>query len=456
MSLVVDGVTYGLTDAGFVPKTLLVIKGELEADFQATFGANIDLDAAGPFGQLIGLFSDRLSEAWEVTAAVVSAQNPDAAEGLQLVQDCALTGTIPEQPLPSTVTLSLTGTNNTLVAAGKTASVAGTGRKFDTLADAVLATATSWVAATTYAQGVVVTNGGNCYSCDVGGTSAGSGGPSGTGTAITDNTVTWRYVGLGTAYATVPAQSEEYGSIVAEANTLSVIETPVSGWQGVSNLLDATLGRAPQTDADLRAQREDEIDGASASVVGAIHKTVSEVAGVTSVIVFQNETDTTDGNGLPPHSVEVLVRGGADQDVTDAVYESKPGGIGTYGNQTGTHVDADNGDQSYAVNWSRPTVHDVYVIGHVLKDPDAFPDDGSDQMAAAIAAFGATFSGGRDVVASAISAQCFKVAGVLDVTALYIGTSPSPASSTTLTMALRDLALFDTSRISFVLTDGSP
>jgi len=41
----------------------------------------------------------------------------------------------------------------------------------------------------------LVTNGSNIYVCMVGGTSAGSGGPSGTSGAITDGTCTWRYVG---------------------------------------------------------------------------------------------------------------------------------------------------------------------------------------------------------------------------------------------------------------------
>ena len=50
----------------------------------------------------------------------------------------------------------------------------------------------AWAASTTYAVGDVRSNGGNDYICYAGGTSAASGGPTGTGAnAITDNTVTW-------------------------------------------------------------------------------------------------------------------------------------------------------------------------------------------------------------------------------------------------------------------------
>ena len=51
-----------------------------------------------------------------------------------------------------------------------------------------------WVAATAYVVGDKVKNNSNVYKCSTAGTSAGSGGPSGTGTAITDNSAKWDYV----------------------------------------------------------------------------------------------------------------------------------------------------------------------------------------------------------------------------------------------------------------------
>lgn len=59
----------------------------------------------------------------------------------------------------------------------------------------------AWVLSTAYIQGQVVTNtgggAGNLYICTVAGTSAGSGGPTGQGSAlIVDGTVTWQYFGV--------------------------------------------------------------------------------------------------------------------------------------------------------------------------------------------------------------------------------------------------------------------
>lgn len=59
----------------------------------------------------------------------------------------------------------------------------------------------AWSSSTLYAPGDYVTNdGGKWYLCTVGGTSAGSGGPTGTDSSITDNTVTWKYISV-TAWA---------------------------------------------------------------------------------------------------------------------------------------------------------------------------------------------------------------------------------------------------------------
>lgn len=52
-----------------------------------------------------------------------------------------------------------------------------------------------WEASTEYALNVQVNNGGLVYICTTAGTSAGSGGPTGTGTGITDGSAEWDYVG---------------------------------------------------------------------------------------------------------------------------------------------------------------------------------------------------------------------------------------------------------------------
>ncbi len=57
---------------------------------------------------------------------------------------------------------------------------------------------TSWQASTAYAVGDIITNdSGKVYTCDTAGTSAGSGGPTGTGANITDGGARWDYTSAG-------------------------------------------------------------------------------------------------------------------------------------------------------------------------------------------------------------------------------------------------------------------
>lgn len=55
----------------------------------------------------------------------------------------------------------------------------------------------AWQASRAYAIGDQVTNSGNLYRATAAGTSAGSGGPTGTGASITDGGVTWTFVQVG-------------------------------------------------------------------------------------------------------------------------------------------------------------------------------------------------------------------------------------------------------------------
>lgn len=59
--------------------------------------------------------------------------------------------------------------------------------------------APAWVATTAVALNVFRSNGANIYKCVTAGTTAGAGGPTGTGTAISDGTAVWDYYCLANA-----------------------------------------------------------------------------------------------------------------------------------------------------------------------------------------------------------------------------------------------------------------
>lgn len=69
---------------------------------------------------------------------------------------------------------------------------------------------TAWAATTEYLVDATVRNGSNFYRCTTAGTSAGAGGPTGTGSGITDGTAVWIYAGDTVSAASSNTGSEPY------------------------------------------------------------------------------------------------------------------------------------------------------------------------------------------------------------------------------------------------------
>lgn len=436
----------GLTEDGFVVKTATEIRDDINSSLRNAFGPAIDVSDGAVLGQIAAILAALFAELWEVAEAVNASQDPDAATGARLDALAALTGTQRDAASESTTSLTLTGTNATVVAAGSRASVTGTEAEFATDEDATLATLTSWVLSTAYVVGDRRTNASRSYVCTGAGTSAGSGGPTTTASSITDGTAVWRYMGEGAAAVDVPATCTVDGPTVATSGSIVTIETPIVGWSSVINLEDADLGTDIESDESLRISRENELARAGSSPIDALRADLLDLEDVTAVTIFVNNTDATDSDGVPPHAVEAMVTGGEDQNIWDQLLASVAAGIATHGDEVGTATDTAGND--HEMKFSRAEEIDIYVDVTLIKDSEVYPADGDDQIKAAIVAYGAAQVAGKDVVASRIMAACFSVAGVLDVTDIDIGIAPSPAASTTIAISLRQIADFDTSRIT--------
>jgi hypothetical protein len=441
---------YGVQLTGFVIKPREVIRAELEAAWRTAYGANLDVDAeSSDAGREIDIYADRLTELWEVLQAVYGSFDPDGAEGNALVQLAAITGTLPQGATASTADLVAWGTAGTLLATGRAATGAGVGTNFETTAPGTIVTAPSWATATNYAAGSLVKNGGNLYYAITGGVSGGGGGPTGTGTAIADGAAVWRYIAAATAGVVVPSAAVVLGSVTANAGMLTIIQTPVSGWLGVVNPLDAVRGLDADDDVALRERREAELgaegNAALEPIRAAVLKPVEQGGGgASSCSVFENPTDATDGDGIPPHAIEVVVAGGADQDVADAIFASKGAGIATYG--TSSRNVTDSAGTVHVVKFTRPTIKPVYVILNVGKDPSLYPAGGDVNVRDAVVAKGDALKMGQDVFSFPLGAAALGVPGVTNVDSVLIGLTNPPVSSAAITIGPREQADFDTGR----------
>lgn len=383
----------GLTGAGFEAKSLAEIKEEIEAELRTHVSPNIDLSPESPNGQMVGVLAGQFRKLWELGQQAYSAAYADTSSGWSLDQVAALTGTTREAAKPSTVEVEIQLDAGTYLAGSLVAVVDGdaTARFFNP--------------------------------SDI--------------TLLTGQTITTTFV------------SENTGPVRANAGTLTVIAEAVAGWGSVTNPLDAVQGSVIESDADLRARRELELARKGSTNVDAIRVDLLDVLDVISATVLANDTDYEDDNGLPPHSIEAIVRGGDDADVAKALWTSKSAGTGTtsQGGTTVTEGVLDSEGVSHVVTFTRPAVVNIYL--RVYLTVDALRYGGDTSVKEALVDYGdSTFVGGSDVIASRLVAAIFQVPGVVDVTLLQLGTAPVPVGTSNLAIGLREIADLDTTRIT--------
>lgn len=436
----------GITSTGFVPKTLEEIETDLKTGIRGTFGASEDVEAESVWGQFIGIFSERTALVWQAIAAVYQASFPDGADGVNLINNCALTGVAQLPATYSTVVAGLTGTLATVIPADKIASVLGSGTQFKLTSPATLAAIVPWAVSTVYVIGNVREQYGRLWRCKVPGTS-GTVGPTTDGAPESDSVVAWDYLGTGTGYVEVTLRAVLTGPKVAAAYTLTVIETPVSGWNYVRNFTDQTTkGTDLESERALRLRRELSLGALGSASARAIRSAVLAVTGVTDCFVFENDGDVTDADGIPPHAFEVVVAGGTNFDVAQAIYTAKGATAGTYG--TSSQNVTDSSGFTKVVLYSRPVDLNIWATFNLIIDPALFPSNGAAQVKAAVVAWALlNIHTGSEVRSSPLVPLAFTIPGVVESTLPLIGLANPPTVSTTIVANNRQKAAFDTARI---------
>jgi uncharacterized phage protein gp47/JayE len=393
--------SYGVTPTGFVRKSLEQIKADVEARIRASdeLGPAVNLTAESALGQLFQIFCEEIASVWEVQEAEHKAWDPDNNGGESQDNVCALTGTVRRDATKSVVGMEIDTTQAVNVPAG----------------DFVVSVDGNPAARFVNTQAIQ------------------------TG---------------GAALVSMDFEAETAGPTVANAGTVTEIETPVAGITSVTNPLDATVGTNIEGDEDLRVRREEELDAVGAGTVDSIRARLLQTQGVTEAEVYENVTDFTDGDGRPPHSIHAVVIGGDDDDVAQTIWDTKGGGIKAHGSDFGTAVDLKGIDR--VMNFDRADEIEIWLEVDLDVILDEYPADGSDQVAAALVALGDTLRMGRDVIAERLQAAVFGVSGVYDLTGFRLGFSPAPAGTANLPIAFDEKAVFDTSRVLVLVTGVTP
>jgi len=390
-----------VTAAGLQIKTVQEILDELSARQKADIDATLNTAADSPLGQINGIFASQLREAWEVVEVAYNGFNPDAAEGFLLEKLSALTGTVKRPATKSTVTLTCDLDLGTALVAGTH------------FAHVVGAPDNRWTPADDYTAGV-----------------AGA--------------------------QSVDFEAEDAGAVPANAGTITVIATPVVGWNSVTNAADAYTGREADDDPILRLRREQELRATGSATVDAIRADLLafEVDGVQSIeqaSVFENVTDVVDATGLPGKSIECVIYDGSppaltNNQIAQAIFDTKPAGILAFGLESGVATDSQGG--FHTIGFTRPTEKQVWIEMFVSVNIATGYAGAAALKAALVALNTSDLQQGRDVIANRLIDVAMGFAGIFDMySPPQLGFAILPVGTANLSISEREIARLDTARI---------
>lgn len=391
----------GVTTTGFVPKTIEEIKASIEQELLATIDPALDLAPDQPMGQIVGVFSKKVAEIWEALAVAYNAFNRAAAEGALLDAIGLLTGTLREPARKGLVTCTVNLNAGTTLTAGPS-----------TIANVFGQETNRWQLKETV--GPVLTGG---------------------------------------DYSAV-FECEQTGPVACNAGTLTVITTPVGGWNSITNPDDADIGADAETDAQYRLRQTEELSAPGSCTVDAIRAELLKVDGVLEAFVYENTSMETDADGVPAKAYECVIWDGEtpaadDGEIGQAIWDNKPSGIQTYGT---TSVDVDDSTgETRTVYFTRATPVDIYLTYALDVDEDKYPLAGDTLVKEALVAKSLSLQIiGKSVTKLIYEAEPLTIDGVEDVTDFHLGTTPSPSGTSNIAITSRQIAVFDTSRITVV------
>lgn len=285
-----------ITNQGITIDDLFTIKERLENGFKRIYGSDINLSYDTPDGQMIGLFSEALSEVNEILAYIIQMLDPYLAQGEWLDQRVAYAGLLRKTAKFSTAN-GVTFHGNKGVKIHKNTELKDKKGNF-------------WQ---TDSEIVLGTNGS----------------------------------------AVVNITAKESGEIELKSQSELELSEIILGIDRVVTTQDAKVGSDAESDAELLKRfmlshainNNDERMGLEAYLLN--------LKGVTQCKILENYTSQTDDNGIPPHSINAIVLGGNDIEIAEAILRKKIGGCGIYGSKI---VEIDFLNQKRIVNFDRPII----------------------------------------------------------------------------------------------------
>lgn len=387
---------FSVTENGIQAPSYAEILEYFQIQARNIFGQDVNIDADTQDGQLIAIFALALSDVNAQAIATYNQFNPNTAVGVGLDSAVKTNGITRHTATNSTVDLVLIGQ-----------------------------------------AGTVITN----------------------GVATDDNENRWllpeQVVIPVSGEITVTATAEEVGAIEASPNTITQIGTPTLGWQSVNNPTQATVGVAVETDAELRQRQSRSTELPSVSLWEGIIGSLLNLPGVIRVSGVKNDEDDPSPEGVPGHSVAMIVDGGEVDEIGETIFLKKGEGVGTYGSVQTTYIDTYGFPN--VIKFSRPTIVNAYVT-LTITPSTTYISSAAGEIKQRIADYINGLSIGESVNIARVLSSAVKdcTTGVddrFDVTAITMGEASGSQTAASIPIEWNEAAYCDVDNITVTLNE---
>lgn len=249
------------------------------------------------------------------------------------------------------------------------------------------------------------------------------------------------------AFRSATVECTEKGIVEQAPFTVDKIDTPVIGWESVSNPVAGVVGNDLETDEELRLRFKQNKARTSSGTVTSLYSALTALSSVAEVKVVENDTNAVDPNGLPAKSFMCIVDGGNSSDIANAIWQKKPAGVLAYGNTIVPVIDSQG--FSHDIGFQRVSDVNIYISVTISTYTGTPPTVVSD-IKTALASYIEALKIGEDVVFSRLYTPINTVAGV-QVNSMFIGTTPSPSSTSNIPISLVQKAFTQASFINITI-----
>jgi uncharacterized phage protein gp47/JayE len=293
---------------GLVVQTLTQITDQLTAQFQAIYGVDINVDPNSPDGQMLNIFAQAKIDLIDCISMVYNSFNPTVATGVVLDQRCAINGVVRKGPSYTRTQVDIT--------ADQVVTLNG----LDTVPNSPFAVSDS------------------------------------TGNIFFLEETTTLVIGVNT----LEFISAVAGAVLVTNNTLTTIVTITLGVVSSNNpSAPISVGVDEENDTQLRLRRQASVSLPSLGYLPGLIAALTAVENVVDAVVYENDTDVTDVDLIPSHSIWCIVDGGTDDAVADAIYRKRNAGCGMKGVEF-VLVPQVNG-YDMLIKFDRPIYEDLYI-----------------------------------------------------------------------------------------------